>query len=76
MYSTSEARLNMLRSFSNGTFLTDPEDPAMPPRNTRRIPMENHATPHVLKVLPPERMFREYCKEIKVYELLGNMIKN
>ncbi|KAF2363058.1 hypothetical protein FHG87_006188 [Trinorchestia longiramus] len=56
VYSTSEARLNMLRSFKNGTFLTDENDPQMPPRNTRRIPMENNPSPHVLKILPPERM--------------------
>ncbi|XP_037789559.1 dual oxidase-like [Penaeus monodon] len=57
VYSTSEARLNMLRSFSNGTFRTDPEDPSLPPRNVERIPMENNPTPHVLKILSPERMF-------------------
>nr|BAM76968.1 dual oxidase [Penaeus japonicus] len=57
VYSTSEARLNMLRSFSNGTFKTDPDDPSLPPRNVERIPMENNPTPHVLKILSPERMF-------------------
>uniref|UniRef100_A0A2P2I0U3 NAD(P)H oxidase (H2O2-forming) n=1 Tax=Hirondellea gigas TaxID=1518452 RepID=A0A2P2I0U3_9CRUS len=57
VYSTSEARLNMLRSFRNGTFSTDANDRAMPPRNTQRIPMVNNPTPHVLKILPPERMF-------------------
>lgn len=57
VYSTSEARLNMLRSFSNGTFRTDPDDPSLPPRNVERIPMENNPTPHVLKILSPERMF-------------------
>lgn len=59
VYSTSEARLNMLRSFTNGTFRTDPEDEMMPPRNSERIPMENNPVPHVLKILNPEDMF---CK--------------
>ncbi|XP_076054875.1 dual oxidase [Oratosquilla oratoria] len=57
IYSISEARLNMLRSFSNGTFNTDPEDSSMPPRNKDRIPMANNPTPHVLKILSPERMY-------------------
>ncbi|KAK8749678.1 hypothetical protein OTU49_015477 [Cherax quadricarinatus] len=57
VYSISEARLNMLRSFVNGTFRTAPGDPTMPPRNTERIPMFNNPTPHVLKILNPERIF-------------------
>ncbi|CAL4074334.1 unnamed protein product [Meganyctiphanes norvegica] len=57
VYSISEARINMLRSFTNGTFKTDENDTNLPPLNTERIPMLNNPTPHVLKVLSPERMF-------------------
>lgn len=57
VYSISEARLNMLRSFENGTFRTHPGDPSLPPRNLERIPMANNPTPHVLKILSPERMY-------------------
>nr|AXN93677.1 dual oxidase 1 [Scylla paramamosain] len=57
VYSISEARVNMLRSFKNGTFRTDPDNPLLPPRNTQRVPMFNNPTPHVLKILNPERVY-------------------
>ncbi|KAK3875439.1 hypothetical protein Pcinc_019696 [Petrolisthes cinctipes] len=34
-----------------------PRQPLMPPRNTERVPMFNNPTPHVLKILSPERIF-------------------
>ena len=61
IYSTKEAWVNAMRSFANGTFKMDDEDPTrgMPVRNRARIPLQNHPAPHVLRMLPPERMFRE-----------------
>ena len=60
VYSTTEAWVNAMRSFANGTFKMD-TDPVvgMPVRNEARIPLQNHPAPHVLRMLPPERMFRE-----------------
>ncbi|XP_043219093.1 dual oxidase-like [Amphibalanus amphitrite] len=55
IYSTSEAWLNTMRSFENGTFRTD--ENGMPPKNRERVPMLNYPSPHVLKTLSPERMF-------------------
>ena len=40
VYSTLETRLNMLRSFKNGTFSADPINPTMPPRNHLGLFME------------------------------------
>ena len=31
----------------------------LPPKNADRIPLQNHPAPHVLRMLPPERMFRK-----------------
>ena len=61
VYSTKEAWVNAMRTFRNGTFKMD-GDPifGMPVRNMDRIPLQNHPAPHVLRMLPPERMFREW----------------
>ena len=58
IYSTSEAWIASMRSFVNGTFRSD-ESGEMPPRNTERVPMTNGPSPHVLRMLNPERMFRK-----------------
>ncbi|GLH03578.1 Dual oxidase [Gryllus bimaculatus] len=57
IYSTSEAWVSAMRSFQNGTFLTDDEDADMPIRNTMRVPLFNSPVPHVLRMLSPERLF-------------------
>lgn len=72
MYSISEARLNMMRSFKNGTFRTDPDDPLLPPRNKQRVPMFNNPTPHVLKILSPERILRE-CSWVLGWDKMGEL---
>ena len=61
IYSTKEAWVNAMRTFKKGEFKMDHVDPkiGMPPRNTDRIPLQNHPAPHVLKMLPPERMYRK-----------------
>jgi hypothetical protein len=59
IYSTSEAWLNAMRSFQNGSFLTD-KGGSLPPRNTMRVPLFNHPLPHVMRMLSPERLFCEY----------------
>jgi dual oxidase len=62
VYSTKEAWVNAMRTFNKGELkLTQSADPklGMPPRNTDRIPLQNHPAPHVLRMLPPERMYRK-----------------
>ncbi|XP_059617846.1 dual oxidase [Phlebotomus argentipes] len=56
IYSTSEAWLNAMRSFHNGTLLTD-HTGQMPVRNTMRVPLFNNPVPHVMRTLNPERLF-------------------
>ncbi|GFG29965.1 hypothetical protein Cfor_11750 [Coptotermes formosanus] len=56
IYSTSEAWVNAMRSFQNGTFLTD-ETEKLPVRNTMRVPLFNSPAPHVLRMMNPERLF-------------------
>ena len=58
IYSTSEAWLNTMRSFENGTFRTD--ENGMPPKNHERVPIMNKPSPHLFKTLSPERMYCEY----------------
>ncbi|XP_043195793.1 dual oxidase-like [Amphibalanus amphitrite] len=55
IYSTSEAWLNTMRSFENGTFRTD--ENGMPPKNHERVPIMNKPSPHLFKTLSPERMY-------------------
>ena len=57
IYSTSEAWLNTMRSFENGTFRTD--ENGMPPKNRERVPIMNKPSPHLFKTLSPERMYRK-----------------
>lgn len=59
IYSTSEAWLNAMRSFQNGTLLTE-KDGRMPVRNTMRVPLFNNPVPHVMRMMSPERLFRKY----------------
>lgn len=58
IYSTSEAWLNAMRSFQNGTLLTD-RSGKMPVKNTMRVPLFNNPVPHVMRALSPERLYRE-----------------
>ena len=60
VYSTKEAWVNAMRSFRNGTFKMEGDTIfGLPPKNADRIPLQNHPAPHVLRMLPPERMFRK-----------------
>jgi dual oxidase len=59
IYSTSEAWLNAMRSFHNGTLLTD-KSGKMPVKNTMRVPLFNNPVPHVMRALSPERLYREF----------------
>lgn len=59
IYSTSEAWLNAMRTFVNGSLLTE-KDGTMPVRNTMRVPLFNNPVPHVMKMLSPERLFCKY----------------
>lgn len=66
IYSTSEAWIAAMRSFVNGTFRSD-NTGRLPPRNTERVPLSNAPSPHVLRMLSPERMFckweiQKYCR--------------
>jgi hypothetical protein len=75
VYSTKEAWVNAMRTFRNGTFkMEEGGDPilGMPPRNMDRIPLQNHPAPHVLRMLPPERMFREYTVFNKSFDTFFN----
>ncbi|CAL1263202.1 unnamed protein product [Larinioides sclopetarius] len=56
VYSTSEAWVNSMRSFENGTLKTDSSG-KFPPRNTARAPLINSPPARYLKKLSPERMF-------------------
>lgn len=58
IYSASEAWVNAMRSFQNGTFLTD-KTGKLPVKNTMRVPLFNSPAPHVLRMMNPERLF---CK--------------
>ena len=69
IYSSNEAWISTMRSYSgNGELNTmaDPESTSnqkipphkgMPPYNQKRVPLFNHPSPHVMKNLNPERMF-------------------
>lgn len=56
IYSTSEAWLNTMRSFENGSLLMEREG-LMPVKNTMRVPLFNNPVPHVMRMLSPERLF-------------------
>lgn len=58
IYSTSEAWLNAMRSYENGTLLSDKEG-RMPVKNTMRVPLFNNPLPHIMRMLSPERLFCE-----------------
>lgn len=58
VYSTSEPWLNAMRSFVNGTMLTD-HTGAMPVRNTMRVPLFNRPNPHQMRMTNSEELFRE-----------------
>jgi len=74
-YSTSEAWVNAMRSFQNGTFLTD-ETGKLPIRNAARVPLFNSPAPHVLRMMNPERLFCKYCYKLNVWTLLLNTQTN
>ena len=65
IYSTSEAWLNAMRSFQNGTLLTV-KSGKMPVRNTMRVPLFNNPVPHVMKMMSPERLFRKFYCFLKI----------
>nr|CAD7589006.1 unnamed protein product [Timema genevievae] len=56
IYSTSEAWVNAMRSFKNGSFLTD-HSKMMPVKNTMRVPLFNSPAPHMLRMMTPERLY-------------------
>lgn len=56
VYSTSEAWVNAMRSFQNGSLLSA-DGGRMPVRNTMRVPLFNNPVPHVMHALSPERLF-------------------
>lgn len=58
IYSTSEAWINAMRSFKNGTLLSEPTN-GFPVRNTMRVPLFNNPVPNILRTLSPERLFRK-----------------
>lgn len=70
VYSTSEAWLNAMRSFENGTLLSDKEG-SMPVKNTMRVPLFNNPLPHIMRTMSPERLYRKF---LFVYEKLLNLI--
>lgn len=60
VYSTKEAWVNAMRTFQNGTFKMEGDAIfGMPPKNTQRVPLANHPSPNVLRMLSPERMYCE-----------------
>lgn len=66
IYSISEPWINTMRSFQNGTFLTD-ENGKMPIRNSMHVPLFNNPVPHMMKMLSPERLFRKFCNKLMNY---------
>ncbi|XP_013772431.1 dual oxidase-like [Limulus polyphemus] len=56
VYSTSEAWVNSMRSFKNGTFRRN-KDNNYPPKNIERAPLMNSPPAKYLGMLSPERMF-------------------
>ena len=58
VYSISEAWVNAMRSFENGTFKTG-EQEGLPPRNKDRVPLFTAPAPHVMRMVNPERMLRK-----------------
>lgn len=64
VYSTYETWLNQMRSFRNGTLRIDPAT-GYPPKNTQRVPLTNGPPAHPLKMVSPERMFREWHPHFK-----------
>lgn len=70
IYSTSEAWLNAMRSFHNGTLLTE-KGGKMPIKNTMRVPLFNNPAPNVMKMLSPERLFRKFVLSLKQVEIFS-----
>lgn len=58
IYSTSETWLNVMRSFVNGTLLTE-KGGTMPVRNTMRVPLFNNPIPHQMRMSDASQLF---CK--------------
>lgn len=59
VYSTSETWLNAMRSFVNGTLLTE-KGGTMPVRNTMRVPLFNNPIPHQMRMSNSEKLFCEF----------------
>ena len=57
IYSTSEAWVNAMRSFQNGTFKTGDTE-GLPPRNHDRVPIFTAPAPHIMRMNSPEKMLR------------------
>lgn len=78
VYSTSEAWLNAMRTFQNGTLLTETGG-RMPVRNTMRVPLFNNPVPEMMRTSNPERLFCEYnycASSIKIVINSYNIINN
>ncbi|RWS29848.1 dual oxidase-like protein, partial [Leptotrombidium deliense] len=56
VYSTSETWLNTMRTFRNGTFISE-HNGKFPPKNRDRVPLMNAPPAHHIKMISPERMF-------------------
>ena len=62
VYSTSEAWVNAMRSFKNGTFKTAEASKEMPPFNKDRVPLFTAPAPHIMRMSNPERLYRKCSK--------------
>lgn len=67
VYSTSETWVNAMRSFVNGTLLTE-KGGTMPVRNTMRVPLFNNPIPHQMRMSNSEKLF---CMSIVPQLFLG-----
>uniref|UniRef100_A0AAR5PYW1 NAD(P)H oxidase (H2O2-forming) n=1 Tax=Dendroctonus ponderosae TaxID=77166 RepID=A0AAR5PYW1_DENPD len=56
IYSSSEPWTNAMRSFVNGSFLTDATG-KMPLRNYKKVPLFNSPAPHMMKMQSTEKLF-------------------
>jgi dual oxidase len=55
IYSTSEAWVNAMRSFTNGTFKSGDSE-GMHPRNKDRVPIFTAPVPHIMRMASPEKI--------------------
>lgn len=67
IYSTSETWLNAMRSFVNGTMLTE-KGGTMPVRNTMRVPLFNNPIPHQMRMNDAQELFCKFFGKVFFYE--------